>query len=169
MAHAGEEDMVAQIITEFSQAFAVAKRRWAAYLGEELPGLTGTGMIVLQTIRKQGPATATDICHTLMMDKAFVSRQIAQLRTLGLVDAQAMENDRRVTILTPTPQALAFIERMRRRLANDFRARFSGWDSAELELLRDSLARLNESIGPAHAGEHEEPAPHDANPGVKPQ
>ncbi|QAB19088.1 MarR family transcriptional regulator [Leucobacter muris] len=139
------DDRIAQIISEFSEVFAFARSHWASYAQEVDSDLKGVGMIVLQLVLRKGPITATALSQMLDMDKAVVSRQIAKLRELGLVEAEPAAEDRRVMLLTATPRATELLERIRARWAHAYHERFVGWSAEELEDLREGLHRFNAS------------------------
>lgn len=144
-ADAPRDDRIAQIISEFSEVFAFARSHWASYAQEVDPELKGVGMIVLQLIFKKGPVTATALSQMLDMDKAVVSRQLAKLRELALVDAEPAAEDRRVVLLTTTPRAAEVLERVRTRWAHAYHERFAGWSADDLDGLREGLHRFNAS------------------------
>lgn len=162
-----DDEVISQIITEFSEVFAFARTRWSNYAEEVHPDLRGIGMIVLQTIVRKGPVTATGLVQMLDMDKAVVSRQVSRLRDLGLIEATPAEEDRRVNLLTPSPRAEALLTELRARNAIAYQERFDGWSPEQLVTLRDALHRFNSSApelradGPArrcareHTGAHE--------------
>lgn len=137
------DEVIPEIIAEFSQAFASARTRWSRYAEEVHPELRGPGMMILQTIIRRGPITATGLSGMLEMDKAFVSRQVTKLRGLGLVDAKEAESDRRVILLTASPAAQTAVEGLQAHTAAEYRARFSGWSEEELEQLQRFLHRFN--------------------------
>lgn len=135
--------LIPEIIAEFSQVFAFARTRWARYAEEVHPELRGPGMMILQTILRKGPITATGLGSLLDMDKAMVSRQVTKLRGLGLVDAVEAEQDRRVILLTASAAAQTTIEELQVRTAEEYRTRFTGWHEQEMAELRDLLHRFN--------------------------
>lgn len=143
MSDSQRESAIPEIIAEFSQVFAAAKSRWARYAEEVHPELRGPGMMILQTILRRGPITATGLGSMLDMDKAMVSRQVAKLRGLGLVDAKEAESDRRVTLLTASPAAQAAIEELQARTAEEYSARFAEWSDKDLAELHRLLHRFN--------------------------
>lgn len=138
-----ESELIAEIIAEFAEVFAFARTRWARYAEEVHPELRGVGMMVLQVILRKGPITATELGQMLDMDKAVVSRQVAKLRELELVDATPSEEDRRVFLLAASARAHALLEELQHRNAWEYGQRFAGWDDAELESLRSALHRFN--------------------------
>ncbi|QIM19839.1 MarR family transcriptional regulator [Leucobacter coleopterorum] len=143
------DELIAEIIAEFSQVFAFARARWARYAEEVHPELKGVGIMVLQTILRKGPITATQLSQLLGMDKAVVSRQVTKLREFDLIEAEAAAEDRRVVLLTASPAAQAAIEELHAHTSHDYRQRFQGWQTNDLAALREALHRFN---GAAPAG-----------------
>lgn len=137
------DELIPDVIAEFSQVFAFARTRWARYAEEVHPELRAPGMMILQTILRKGPITATGLGALLDMDKAMVSRQVSKLRGLGLVDAEEAESDRRVILLTASTEAHAAIEGLQARTAEEYRARFAGWSDEDIVQLRALLHRFN--------------------------
>ena len=60
---AGRDDIVADIISEFSEVIAFARSRWARYAEDVHADLRGVGLIMLQVIMRKGPLTATGIAR----------------------------------------------------------------------------------------------------------
>lgn len=140
---AGGDAIIGDIISEFSEVIAFARSRWARYAEDVHPDLRGVGLIMLQLILRKGPLTATGISQMLDMDKAVVSRQIAKLRELELVDTEPAAEDRRVTLLTGSARAQELIDAIREKWAHAYHERFIGWSDAELKQLRSGLHRFN--------------------------
>ncbi|WP_449283299.1 MarR family winged helix-turn-helix transcriptional regulator [Leucobacter sp.] len=141
---------IAGIISEFSEIFASARTRWVRYAEEVHPDLNGGGIMVLQIVLRKGPVTATGLSQMLGMDKAMVSRHIAKLRELELIETEAAPEDRRVILLTVSERARRLMERIRERWAHSYHERFEDWSLESLEQLRDGLHRFNASTEDAH-------------------
>ena len=141
---------IAGIISEFSEIFASARTRWVRYAEEVHPDLNGGGIMVLQTVLRKGPVTATGLSQMLGMDKAMVSRHIAKLRELELVETEPAPEDRRVILLTVSERARSLMERIRERWAHSYHERFEDWSVEDLEQLREGLHRFNASTEGAH-------------------
>lgn len=139
------DSLIPEIISEFSEVFAFSRARWAQFAEEIHPELRGLGLMVLQTIRRRGPITATEIAHSLMLDKSVVSRQITKLRQIDLILAKPSEEDGRVILLTVTEQTLHAIERLQSLNANAYSTRFQDWTDDELTQLQSLLHRFNAS------------------------
>lgn len=107
------------------------------------PELGAPSMMVLQTIIRMGPITATGVGGVLDIDKSVVSRQVSKLRSLGLVETREAESDRRVALLTASELAQRTVEGLHARTAAEYRARFEGWSDDDLVQLQQQLHRFN--------------------------
>ena len=132
------------IAVEFGAVFAFARSRWTRHAQEVHPDLRGVGLMVLQTVARHGPLTATEVCQHLGIDKATISRQVAALRELGFVSVDGSLADRRAQLLSLSPAGVAAIDELRALAALDYEERFAGWSEADLETLRALLHRFNE-------------------------
>lgn len=137
------DDIISEIISEFSEVFAFSRSRWSKYAEGMHSELSGVGMMVLQFILRKGPLTATGLSQFLDMDKSMVSRQVAKLRELGFIDATPAPEDGRVMLLTASASAEEILGRIREQWARAYRERFEGWNPSELEALRTGLQRFN--------------------------
>ena len=150
MSDRARKEIISEIVGEFSQSFAAARTRWSRYATEVHPELRGPGIMILQTILRRGPITATGLGGILDMDKAMVSRQVAKLRELGLVDAREAESDRRVMLLTASAGAQATVEGLQARTSSDYLARLAEWSGEDLEQLQSLLHRFNSTAEDPH-------------------
>lgn len=144
-----DDDTIAAIITEFTEVMAFSRTRWSRFAEEVHPALSGANMVVLQFVRRKGPITATGLSQMLEMDKSLVSRQIAKLRDLGFVETAEAAEDRRVQLITVSPDAEKLLNHVRELWANSYRERFENWSDVELESLREGLHRFNASAADA--------------------
>jgi DNA-binding MarR family transcriptional regulator len=107
---------------------------------------------LLVLIGKYGPIGVVDLGTRCGRDYTTVSRQVARLEQLGLVDRRARSADRRTRNLTVTPQGLAAtnaVDAARERLALRM---FRNWSRADY----DQLLRLTRMLAD---GLDETPAP----------
>lgn len=107
------------------------------------PDLVPTAYIVLGLICERGEVRASAVADCFDIDKGAVSRTVQHLADLGLVERRPDPDDRRATLLAPTPEA---IERMR-TLVQVRRARLKErlgeWDDAALTAFVADLSRYN--------------------------
>ena len=72
--------------------------------GQLHPDLDGAAFGLLALLQDAGPLRASDLVARLGLDKSTVSRQVASLVGLGLVDRSADPDDGRAQVLTPSAE-----------------------------------------------------------------
>jgi len=93
---------------------------------------------LLVGIEKLGPIGVVELADRTGRDYTTVSRQVAKLESLGLVQRQDGPTDRRVRIATVTPKGKAMTELVDVARERMGRAIFKSWDPQEM----DDLIRL---------------------------
>jgi DNA-binding MarR family transcriptional regulator len=123
--------------------------RLAGQLHHELDG-AAYGLLVL--LDDAGPLRASDVVARLGLDKSTVSRQVASLVDLGLVDRAADPDDGRAQVLSTSEEGHARLSELRDARRVRWEADLSGWDTADVATLGQLLGRLNR-IGEAREAE----------------
>ena len=119
-------------------------RAISARLARELhPELDGAAYGLLALLQDTGPLRASDLVTRLGLDKSTVSRQIASLVDLGLVDRAADPDDGRAQVLTPSAEGAARLTGIRDARRARWEADLSDWDSEDVATLATLLGRLN--------------------------
>jgi DNA-binding MarR family transcriptional regulator len=93
---------------------------------------------LLVCVERFGPMGVVDLADRVGRDHTTVSRQIAKLESLGLVERRGRADDRRVREVAVAPKGKAMTDALdaaRERLG---RAALEGWDPRDI----DELARL---------------------------
>ena len=93
---------------------------------------------LLVGIERRGPIGIVELADGIGRDYSTVSRQVAKLESLGLVERRQSAADRRVNEAVVTPKGKAMTDRIdaaRERIAM---AAFASWDPREI----DELVRL---------------------------
>jgi DNA-binding MarR family transcriptional regulator len=126
--------------------------RLAGVLHKDLDG-AAYGLLAL--LQDAGPLRASDLVSRLALDKSTVSRQVATLVDLGLVQRTADPADGRAQVLTPSPEGTARLARIRAVRRARWEADLADWPTADVATLGHLLARLN-SIGEAREAEAED-------------
>jgi DNA-binding MarR family transcriptional regulator len=88
---------------------------------------------LLVVIERRGPIGVVDLADRVGRDYTTVSRQIAKLESLGLVERQAAAADRRVSQAAVTAKGKAMtvaVDKARERLG---RAIFATWDEGDVK------------------------------------
>jgi DNA-binding MarR family transcriptional regulator len=128
-------------------------RAISARLAAELhPDLDGAAYGLLSLLQDTGPLRASDLVARIGLDKSTVSRQIAHLVDLGLVDRAADPVDGRAQVLTPSAEGSTRLARIRDVRRARWERDMSDWPSADVATLADLLHRLNR-LGEAREAE----------------
>ena len=101
----------------------------------------GDGALSVRTVANRD--AAADLAAHYMLDKSTVSRQVATLEKLGLVERHPDPSDQRTQVLHPTAagtEALASTQASRRAA---YRERLGTWTSEDLEQFAQYLLRYN--------------------------
>ena len=107
---------------------------------------------LLVFIQRLGPIGVVDLAGRVGRDHTTVSRQVARLEELGLVERRAGQTDRRVREAVITPQgktATDAVDAARGRMAL---ALFDGWSQDDFDDLVRLMRRFADGIGEATQG-----------------
>jgi DNA-binding MarR family transcriptional regulator len=115
----------------------------ARLAGELHPELDGAAYGLLALLQDAGPLRASDLVTRLGLDKSTVSRQIASLVDLGLVDRTADPADGRAQVLTPSREGAARLSHIREVRRARWESDLSGWPAEDVATLGELLDRLN--------------------------
>ena len=119
-------------------------RAISARLARELHSdLDGAAYGLLALLQDAGPLRASELVLRLGLDKSTVSRQVASLVDLGLVDRAPDPDDGRAQVLTPSPEGSARLARIREARRARWEADLSDWPQDDIRALGDLLNRLN--------------------------
>ena len=120
--------------------------------GQLHPDLDGAAFGLLALLQDAGPLRASDLVARLGLDKSTVSRQVASLVGLGLVDRSADPDDGRAQVLTPSAEGAARLAEIRDARRERWEADLGHWPAEDVATLAELLHRLNR-IGEARARE----------------
>jgi DNA-binding MarR family transcriptional regulator len=116
------------------------------------PDLDGAAFGLLALLQDAGPLRASDLVARLGLDKSTVSRQVASLVGLGLVERSADPDDGRAQVLTPSDEGAARLAQIRDARRARWEADLGHWPAEDVATLAELLHRLNR-IGEARARE----------------
>jgi DNA-binding MarR family transcriptional regulator len=139
-------------------------RAISARLAAELhPDLDGAAYGLLALLQDAGPLRASDLVVRLGLDKSTVSRQVASLVALGLVDRTADPDDGRAQVLTPSAEGATRLARIREARRARWESDLSDWPAEDIATLGALLARFNR-LGEAREAQAD--SPEAARPGA---
>ncbi|MFC9975857.1 MarR family winged helix-turn-helix transcriptional regulator [Spirillospora sp. NPDC127200] len=117
--------------------------RRARAVAERLhPGLSLVSYSLLAHIEEKGGCRAADLAAYFMLDKSTVSRQVAALERLGMVEREAEGTAR---ILRATGRGREALADATRRRQEAFQDRLDDWSDADLAVFAACLVRYNDA------------------------
>lgn len=125
----------------------VLARRWrgaAARLSREVhPDLDTAGYGLLVMLEETGPVRAGELVDALAVDKSTVSRQLANLESLGLVAREPDPADGRAHRVVTTEEGRSRLGALRERRLARWRVDLIQWPEDDVATLARLLGRLN--------------------------
>jgi DNA-binding MarR family transcriptional regulator len=115
----------------------------ARLAGQLHPDLDGAAFGLLALLQDAGPLRASDLVARLGLDKSTVSRQVASLVGLGLVNRSADPDDGRAQVLTPSAEGAARLAQIRTARRERWEADLGDWPASDVATLAALLHRLN--------------------------
>jgi DNA-binding MarR family transcriptional regulator len=109
------------------------------------PDLQPVGYGILRS-SFDGPVRASEIAHHLGMDKGAVSRQITQLREMGLLETRQDPDDGRATLLVASERAHAVRDEFRLEMTSGYGRLFTDWSTEDMCSLARLMGNLNDSM-----------------------
>jgi len=103
----------------------------------------------LVIIERRGPIGVVDLADRVGRDYTTVSRQVAKLESLGLVERKAAAADRRISLASVTAKGKAMTEVVDRTRERLFGAMFATWDDHDVE----ELVRLMRKFADGMSGD----------------
>ena len=101
---------------------------------------------LLVVIERRGPIGVVELAERIGRDYTTVSRQVARLESLGLVERKASPEDRRVSLASVTEKGKAMtdaVDRARERLVA---AMFATWDERDVEELVRLMRKFADAL-----------------------
>jgi DNA-binding MarR family transcriptional regulator len=110
------------------------------------PELQPAAYPVLLHVVDHGPTRAADMVEHFGLDKSAISRQLAHLEALGLVQRETHPTDRRASVLRASSLAKRRVTSLRSTRRARFADKLASWSDDELAALASQLARYNSSL-----------------------
>ncbi|GAB2635447.1 MarR family transcriptional regulator [Nocardioides ginkgobilobae] len=140
-------------LVRLEQEVGVLVRRIRRVIAERArlvhPDLQPASYLMLSHVAENGPMRASSVADLFTVDKGAISRQVAHLMELGLVEKSRDPEDGRAWLLTATPDAVQRLRTVAEQRRSYLAERLDGWEAGDLERFTDLLARYNDSLGQA--------------------
>jgi DNA-binding MarR family transcriptional regulator len=135
----------AEAVDAIQRELTAFARRARSLASRIHPGLTLVTFTILDHLHERGGCRGTDLAAHFMLDKSTVSRQIAALERLGLVERTADPEDQRGQILRPSAEGEELLRLVREQRHRTYLQRLRDWDKDDLERFAAYLVRYNAS------------------------
>ena len=101
---------------------------------------------MLSALLETGETRAADLASLFALDKSTVSRQLAEVEAMGLVERSVNPLDGRVRVIRLTDVGRERVQAVRERRREWLRGSLQGWSTGEVEALARLLENFNASI-----------------------
>ncbi|SDQ12601.1 DNA-binding transcriptional regulator, MarR family [Curtobacterium sp. UNCCL20] len=122
----------------------------AAQGAGDLPDIPDAQIELLRTLAQSGGATPGALATELGLARSTVSNLVKTMAASGLVDRSLSDSDGRSTVLSPSPAALALLDRYDRAsatLLDEVFDRLSADERARIDRALPVLQRLRDELG----------------------
>ena len=109
-------------------------------------GLHPAAGALLADVVARGECRVSDLAEHRVVDTSVVSRQIAQLQKVGLVNRRPSPSDGRVALISPTERGVEMLAGWKRRQAELIRGALEDWDDERLATANAVLSDLVAAI-----------------------
>ena len=139
--------VTARPVDHLEQELAVLLRRARGISGQLArdlhPDLEPGAYGLMLRIGAVGGARATDLAAFLGIGKPTISRQLATLERLGLVERTRDAEDARAQLVVLTPRGAEQVDRVRELRRAHVRSQLEAWSDEDVDLLAALLQRFN--------------------------
>jgi DNA-binding MarR family transcriptional regulator len=132
------DDVSGQLI----RLFRLMDRKQAQYQAEHPDAVERATYFLLVHLVKGGPQRAGALAEAVHSDPSTISRQVAHLVRLGLVERMADPEDGRATLLTATDEGRRVFEENRRVRIERFAGVLSDWSIDDRRKFAELLGRF---------------------------
>lgn len=101
---------------------------------------------LLVLIERRGPIGVVELADRVGRDYTTVSRQVGKLESLGLVERQKSEADRRVHKAVVAPKGKAMTDKVDAARERNARAIFKTWDAQEVDVFVRLMRKFADAI-----------------------
>jgi DNA-binding MarR family transcriptional regulator len=134
------------VATQLGRLMRLVERAQAQYHAEHPDAVERATYHLLVHLVNDGPRRAGALAEAVHSDPSTVSRQIAHLVRLGLVERRADPEDGRASLLAATAEGRRVFAENRRLRNAKIAALMADWSAADREALRELLNRFADAF-----------------------
>lgn len=125
--------------------FEMLRRR-----GDYYSQLDRAAYLLLRTLDLNGSMDLRSLASALGLDRSTAGHQVSAMADNGYVHTAPAAGDRRRTMITPTDEGLAAMDRVRELRGQSTAELLEQWDDDALSALADNFTRYNETVKRHH-------------------
>lgn len=114
--------------------------------GMRKSGLTHQQITVIKLMAHKGKITIKQLCEDMSLAKGTVSGIVSRLESLGYVEKEKDDKDKRNTYIVFSKEGLNFVKNFRYDINNSFDSVFENFTHEELRDIRETLLKLRNKI-----------------------
>ena len=145
-------EAVRALEAEFGELIMHFRRMVAENAARVSPGMLPNAYKVFTTIVRRESVTQSALAEQMMLDKGQLSRTVRELEELGLIERHPDPNDRRSSMLVPTPYGLERLAYARAPQENGLVTALQDWPVDDItnlgRLLHELLATVSRDTAP---------------------
>lgn len=141
-------DAVRALEGEFGELINRMRRILTENANRVSPGMLPGAYKVFTTIARRGSVSQSVLADALVVDKGQLSRTVRELEDLGLISRAPDPDDRRVSILSPTPAGLERLAAARAPQEDTLATALQQWPLGDIENLTRLLHALTTGVRP---------------------
>ncbi len=139
-------DAAASVETAIAHLYQAAKARMKELAVRFHPDLQPIGYGILRLVFEQEPVRSSDLAASMGMDKGALSRHLAALREMGLVETRHDPADGRATLLVSSESAKRSLAVFHTESTSELQRVFTDWSTDDMRELGRLLSKFNGSI-----------------------
>lgn len=128
---------------EFYEIYPLSRKLVFDTFDQKKYHVTRTQQIVLLALSVSGQMNMTQLATRINTSNEQATRAAAQLADMGFIRREHQTGNRRVVIISLTPEAEDFMKKMKAEIRDDLLKRFANVSDEDMDKLYDALVQVS--------------------------
>lgn len=128
---------------EFYEIYPLSRKLVFDTFDQKKYHVTRTQQIVLLALSVSGQMNMTQLAARINTSNEQATRAAAQLADMGFIRREHQAGNRRVVIISLTPEAEDFMKKMKAEIRDDLLKRFANVSDEDMDKLYDALVQVS--------------------------
>lgn len=138
-----DNDTRTRCIMEFYEIYPLSRKLVFDTFDQKKYHVTRTQQIVLLALSVSGQMNMTQLAMRINTSNEQATRAAAQLADMGFIRREHQTGNRRVVIISLTPEAEDFMKKMKAEIRDDLLKRFANVSDEDMDKLYDALVQVS--------------------------